>query len=189
MVSRPDRLSLIEAALYSAGRPVELGRLKRLIKTTSNRVVLSLLEELRRRYEDRGSALEIRVLPDGRAVMKLKGEYESLVRRIARRPLLTQGPLKTLSYIAYHQPIEQRAIIAERGRHAYTHLRLLEERGLITRERDEAGRIIVMTTPYFADYFGFSQNPAKIKLQLRMLFNEMRIRRIDEGLKPDRVGV
>lgn len=62
-------MSLIEAALYAAGRPVELKRLKRLIKTTSDRVVLRLLEELRRRYEDRGSALEIRVLPDGRAVM------------------------------------------------------------------------------------------------------------------------
>jgi len=189
MTGRRDRLSLIEAALYSAGRPVELESLKRLIKTTSDRVVLRLLEELRRRYEDRGSALEIGVLPDGRAVMKLKGEFESLVRRLARRPLLTQGPLKTLSYIAYHQPIEQRDIITERGRHAYTHLRLLEERGLIIRERGEDGRIIVKTTPYFADYFGFSQNPAKIKLQLRMLFNEMRIKRIDEGLKPDRVGV
>jgi len=38
----------------------------------------------------------------------------------------------------------------------------------------------VRTTPYFADYFGFSQNPAKIKLQLRMLFNEIKIRRLEE---------
>jgi segregation and condensation protein B len=184
MGNKTNRLSLIEAALYSAGRPVELRRLKRLIGTTSDRVIKSLLEELRRIYKGRESALEIRVLPDGRAVMKLKGEFEGLVRRLARRALLTRGPLKTLSYIAYHQPIEQRMVIVERGRHAYTHLRLLEEQGLIARDRDEEGRIIVRTTPYFADYFGFSQNPAKIRLQLRILFNEMRIRRIDEGLRP-----
>ena len=188
MANRAHRLALVEAALYSAGRPIELRRLKRLIGTKSDRVILSLIEELRRRYEKRGSALEIGVLPDGRAVMRLRKEFQGLVRRLARRPLLTQGPLKTLSYIAYHQPIEQRIIIAERGRHAYMHLKLLEERGLITRERDEAGRIIVRTTPYFADYFGFSQNPAKIKLQLRMLFNEMRIRRLEEDLKPEGLG-
>lgn len=189
MRDKTVRLPLVEAALYSAGRPIELSRLKRLIRTTSDKVVLSLLEDLMRRYKEGRRALEIRVLPNGRAVMRLREEFQGLVKHLARRPLLTRGPLKTLSYIAYHQPIEQRMVISERGKHAYTHLRLLEERGLIARERDERGRIILRTTPYFSEYFGFSLDPVKIKLQLRMLFKEMRIKLIDEEIRPSRLEV
>lgn len=172
---------MLEAALYAAGRPVEMESLKRLVRTRSEKVVLKLVRELARRYEARGSALEIKELPGNRIHMHLRTEFSGMVRRFTKRPLLTRGPLKTLSYIAYYQPVEQMKVVADRGSHVYAHLRAIEERGLITRERAEGRGLIVKTTPYFADYFGFSHNPLKSKLQLRRVFSRLKLTKLDNG--------
>jgi len=124
-----------------------------------------LIEE----YRQRNTALEILELEDGRFVMQLKAEYTPMVRRITTRPLLLAGPLKTLSYIAYRQPVKQKQVIEVRGSHAYRHIKQLIDAGLVARER--VGRnIILKTTPYFADYFGLSHDIKIMKKQLRSLF-------------------
>ncbi len=176
-----ERISMIEAALYAAGRPVNIESLKLVIRTRSDKVVRRLLWELANRYELRGSALEIMVLPENRAVMRLKPEYSRMVKRFTSRPLLTSGPLKTLSYIAYHQPVEQIKVVADRGNHIYAHLKMMEEMGLITRERLKRRGFIIETTPYFSDYFGFGHNPLKSKLELRQMFSTLKIHKLDNG--------
>ncbi|MFQ6053933.1 MAG: SMC-Scp complex subunit ScpB [Candidatus Bathyarchaeia archaeon] len=180
------RLAVLEAALYTAGRPVEMGRLKRLVRTRSDRVVQKLVRALAERYDARGSALEIKELPGNRVVLRLRGKFAKMARRFARRPLLTIGPLKTLSYIAYYQPVEQSKVIEERGSHVYNHLRMMEQLGLIARERISSREVIIRTTPYFADYFGFSHDPIKSRLQLQWIFNRMKITKLDNGgdIKP-----
>jgi len=171
---------MIEAALYAAGRPVDVEDLKRVVGTRSERVVLKLARELSMRYEARGSALEVQELPGNRVILKLRAKFSKMVKRFTRRPLLTRGPLKTLSYIAYHQPVMQAEVVSDRGSHVYAHLRMMEGMGLITRERD--GReVTIETTPYFGDYFGFSHNPLKSKLQLRQMFSRMKITKLDNG--------
>jgi len=176
------RMALIEAALYAAGRPLELKTLARIAGTRSENVVLRLIGGLARRYEEEGSALEIKELPGSRFVLQLRPTYTEKVRRLANKPLLSRGPLKTLSFIAYYQPIEQGKVIEARGRHVYSHLKRLEEMGLITRERVNGKGTIIRTTPYFADYFGFSHNPHRVKVQLRRLFEQLKIQKI-ENLK------
>ncbi|MFQ6053638.1 MAG: SMC-Scp complex subunit ScpB [Candidatus Bathyarchaeia archaeon] len=176
----PRRLAVLEAALYAAGRPVGIESLKQAVRTRSDRVVRKLVRELAERYEARGSALEVKELPGDRIVLKLRPKFNAMVRMFTRKPLLTRGPLKTLSYIAYHQPVEQTKVIVDRGNHVYGHLRMMEEMGLIVRERTEGGGVIIKTTPYFADYFGFSQN-LKSKLQLRQIFSQMKITKLDNG--------
>ena len=85
------------------------------------------------------------------------------------RPLLTVGPLKTLSYIDFRQPVPQKQVLTVRGNHVYRHLKQLEELGLITRER--VGRTkVIRTTPFFADYFGFSHDLRGMKRQLKKVF-------------------
>jgi segregation and condensation protein B len=85
------------------------------------------------------------------------------------KPLVSLGPLKTLSYIAYRQPVPQAQVIDMRGHHAYTHLQQLEEQGLIHRER--AGRTrVIRTTEFFADYFGLSHDLRIMKQQLKSIF-------------------
>jgi segregation and condensation protein B len=95
---------MLEAALYAAGRPVDMESMKVVVRTKSDKVIARLIRELSLRYEARRSALEVKVLPGNRAVMRLKQRYDQSVKRFTTRPLLTSGPLRTLSYVAYHQP-------------------------------------------------------------------------------------
>jgi segregation and condensation protein B len=183
-VSEPrhmERLVLLEAALYSAGRPVDFDRLKTVIKTKSSKVVRKLIRELSGKYEARGSAMEVKALPEERAVMRLRSQYSKMVKRLTNRPLLTTGPLKTLSYIAFHQPVEQIKVVDSRGNHVYAHIRMMEEMGLITREKSNGRGYVIETTPYFSDYFGFGHDPLKSKIALRQMFSTMKIHKIDNG--------
>lgn len=172
--SREDveaKLRLIEAALYVAGRPLDLKILCSIVNSRSERKVKKLARMLIDEYKRRNTALEILELEDDRFVLQLKSECSDKVRRLAIRPLLTDGPLRTLSYIAYRQPIAQKQVIEVRGKHAYKHISELVEMGLINRERN--GRdFILRTTDYFADYFGLSRNIQVMKRQLKRIFNK-----------------
>jgi segregation and condensation protein B len=79
--------------------------------------------------------------------------------------------LKTLSYIAYRQPVSQKRVIEVRGHHAYGHVKMLKEMGLIGSER--SGRsMLLRTTEYFADYFGLSLDTTSMKRELKHVFEE-----------------
>jgi len=172
--SRPEEkrdLALLEAALYVAGRPLDLRTLASVLKTRSKNKARRLAKTLMEAYKSRETALEILELEDERFVMQLKTAYTPQVRRLAFRPLLSVGPLKTLSYIAYRQPVAQTQVIDVRGHHVYDHLKQLEELDLIARER--AGRSKVLrTTEFFADYFGFSHDLKTMKQQLKNVFEK-----------------
>ena len=175
------RICSLEAALYSAGRPIYINELKSVVGTKSEKVIRKLVGSLSERYSTRGGALEVVLHVDGRAAMQLSEEYDSMVKQFKNKPLLTVGPLKTLSYVAFHQPVDQRQVVADRGGHVYGHLRMMESMGLIHRERTEERSYTVTTTPYFGDYFGFSHNPAKSKLQLKQIFRELKITKLENG--------
>jgi len=164
-------LALIEAGLYVAGRPLDLKTLGSLVRSRSKRRVQRLARALIKEYTERDTALEILELEDERFVLQLKAEYSPMVRRLALRPLLSKGPLKTLSYIAYRQPVVQARVIDVRGGHAYGHLKQLEDLDLISRER--SGRnTMVRTTEFFADYFGLSHDLRTMKRQLKNIFED-----------------
>jgi DNA-binding MarR family transcriptional regulator len=97
--------------------------------------------------------------------------------------LLTAGPLMTLSYVAYHQPIEQKDVIIARGSQADNHLRTLENIGLIKRQKQGRTRLIT-TTPDFADYFGLNQDRTAMRRQLRSLFRRLEVSEIDGKDEP-----
>ncbi|MDH5450012.1 MAG: SMC-Scp complex subunit ScpB [Candidatus Bathyarchaeota archaeon] len=164
-------LALVEAGLYVAGRPLDLKTLGSLVGSRSKRRVRSLVSVLMKEYGDRETALEVLELEDERFVLQLKAEYSSKVRRLALRPLLSKGPLRTLSYVAYRQPVVQARVIDVRGGHAYGHLKQLEDLGLIDRER--SGRnTAIRTTEFFADYFGLSHDLRTMKRQLKKVFED-----------------
>ena len=164
-------LALIEAALYVAGRPLDLKTLRSLIKPKSKRRAEKLAETLIEEYQKRDTALAVLKLDDNRFVLQLKPEYTPRVRKLSLRPLLPMGPLKTLSYIAYRQPVLQSQVIDVRGEHAYGHLKELEDQGLIVRERVGKSRMI-RTTEFFADYFGLSHDLRTMKRQLKSAFED-----------------
>lgn len=164
-------LVLIEAALYVAGRPLEINELCSVLNTRSKKKVQQLSQELSAAYAARNTAMEILQLKDERLVMQVKAEFTPIVKRLVNRPLLSSGPLKTLSYIAYRQPVTSKRVIEVRGQHAYGHIKLLREMDLVTTER--SGRSIVLkTTDYFADYFGLTMDTTTLKRDLKRIFGE-----------------
>jgi len=131
------------------------------------RLIASLIQE----YAARNTAMEILELKDERYVLQLKPDFTPLVKKFVNRPLLSSGPLKTLSYIAYRQPISQKRVVEVRGQHAYGHVKLLKDMGLIAAER--SGRSMALkTTDYFADYFGLIHDTALMKKELKRIFGD-----------------
>ena len=166
-----DHLRLLEAALYVAGRPLDLSELGSVLGTRSRKKAQRLVKTLMQEYVSRDTALEILELKDERYVLQLKADFTPLVKRFVNRPLLSSGPLKTLSYIAYRQPVSQKRVIDVRGQHAYGHVKILRDMGLILAER--SGRSMALkTTDYFADYFGLTHDTLSMKKELKRIFGE-----------------
>ena len=164
-------LNLLEAALYIAGRPLNINELCQAVGSRSKKRVIGYVETLMEQYKARNSPIEILALKDERYVMQVKAEYTPLIKKLVNRPLLSSGPLKTLSYIAYRQPVTQKRVIEVRGQHAYGHIKLLKDMGLIATER--SGRSLALkTTEYFADYFGLSMETSSLKRDLRKIFGD-----------------
>jgi segregation and condensation protein B len=164
-------LRLLEAALYVAGRPLDLNELCSVLSTRSKKKTRKFTKALMQEYSARNTALEILELKDDRYVLQLKADFTPLVKKLVNRPLLSAGPLKTLSYIAYRQPVSQKRVIQVRGQHAYGHVKLLKDMGLVAAER--SGRSMSLrTTDYFADYFGLTQDTATMKRELKRIFGE-----------------
>jgi segregation and condensation protein B len=164
-------LALLEAALYVAGRPLDLNELCSVLGTRSKKKTKKFASTLMQEYSTRNTALEILELKDERYVLQLKADFTPLVKKFVNRPLLSSGPLKTLSYIAYRQPVTQKRVVDVRGQHAYGHIKLLKEMGLVAAER--SGRSMALrTTDYFADYFGLLHDPALMKKELKRIFGE-----------------
>ncbi|MEM2937313.1 MAG: SMC-Scp complex subunit ScpB [Candidatus Bathyarchaeia archaeon] len=163
-----SELALVEAALYVAGRPLDLSELCSVLKTRSKNKAKKLVEMLAQEYAGRNTALEVLELKDERYVLQLKADFTPHVRKLVKRPLLSTGPLKTLSYIALRQPISQKRVTEVRGRHAYGHIKLLKEMGLVASERKGRSSIL-RTTDYFADYFGLSHDVSVMKKELKKI--------------------
>ncbi len=178
-----EEMVKLEAILYASGRPVEIEKLKGVLKTSSRKKVLNLIRELANIYEARGGALIIEELPEDMVALKVREEYSDVARAFASKPLLKLGPLKTLSYIAYHEPVEVREVLSRLGKRAQSHLRTLEEMALITREEGGDG-LILRTTRYFADHFRLEAEKGDPKQQLRSLFEGLKIKKLDNGDSP-----
>ena len=149
-----ESMARLEAALYSAGRPMSVEELIRASGTESRVKTLNLLTKLIQKAKGAFKAIEIVILPDDSYVFQLKPEYSSTIgRRYASKPILPKATQKTLSYIAYEQPISSKQLVEVRGTGVYSHLKELSQLDFI--EHQNVGRIkIYNTTEKFRKYFG-----------------------------------
>jgi segregation and condensation protein B len=154
----------IEAALYCAGRPLSLDDLIRASGTNSKEKTLRTVNDLANKIKATFKAIEIAQLEDGTYVFQLRPEYTPLVRKFAQHPLLPSSALKSLSYIAYEQPVTSKRLVQIRGSQVYSHIKVLEHMQFVAHEN--LGRLkVYRTTPKFQSYFGITDlNAIKSKL-------------------------
>lgn len=124
-------------------------------------------------------ALEVVILPDGTYVFQLKPQYTDVVRRYASKPILPKATLKTLSYIAYSQPVSSKDLVETRGTGVYSHLKELRQLDFV-RHQSYGRRKMYSTTEKFQKYFGIQGDADSLK---QKLFEK--IRRVSEGRAAD----
>ena len=160
-----ESIARIEAALYSAGRPLKIEEIIRASGTESRTKTLELLNNIMKKTKSTFKALEIVMLPDGSYVFQLKPEYSATIKKYASKPILPNATLKTLSYIAYMQPISSKQLVETRGSGVYAHLKELRQLDFINHQN--VGRLkIYTTTEKFQKYFGIKGDVEDLKQRL-----------------------
>ena len=155
----------MEAALYAAGRPLTIDEVAKVAGTASERKAAAIAREIARVVNGSLQAVEVVEYAGPRFAMQLKAQYTQTARKFATRPLLSRAALRTLSYIAFFQPISSSELVLRRSSAAYQHLKELEDVGFVAGERQGRSRVY-KTTARFADYFGLSTDMALMKRQL-----------------------
>lgn len=151
-------LARVEALLFVAPGPVEVGRLATALDTT-NRTIEKALETLHDLYRGRGLALE-----QNRYGYQItsSAEWSKDIERfleLETTSRLTKAALEVLAVVAYQQPVTRPYIDSIRGVNSDSSLRTLMRYGLIEEvgRTDAPGRpILYATTPDFLQYFGLS---------------------------------
>ena len=164
-VSDEEIRAKIEAALYSSGRALDAEQLARAAGISSKKRAMDEAKAIQSRMKSMLSAVEVVEYPGQRYAMQLKAEYTNVARRFATKPLLSKAALRTLSFIAYFQPISSADLALRRGSQAYDHLKDLEEVGFLAWERKGRSKLY-RTTTEFSEYFGLSVDPQTLKHQL-----------------------
>lgn len=171
--------ALIEAALFAAGKALSLKDLSRL-SGLSEENTRTLAEELVRDYSLRDSGIEIRGFED-RYVMQVRAALARDVISVAPKEI--DAPLiRTLAIIAYKQPLKQSNLAEIRGNKSYSHVKELEQMGLISAKK--TGRTKVLTTTKgFAEYFGLgSDSPEFVRGAVMRSSRPLGVTRMYESL-------
>lgn len=142
--------SLIEAALFVAGKGMSIEELKKLTGLEAS-VVKDILEQIQREYSQRDSGMLIDKSEKG-YLMRVKPEFEEKILPLIPEADLPKSMLKTLALIAYEQPIKQSNVVKLRGNRVYSYLHRLTELGFLKAKPDGRTKLLT-TTDKFKEYF------------------------------------
>ncbi len=169
---------LIEAVLFISGKPVSLKNLAQSFNTPAGEIKTFIIQ-LQKAYQEQDSAVEIVETVDKKFVMQLRPELSQVAIEYAPESGESMATLKTLSLIAYLQPVLQSEVVKYRGTGAYQHIKELEEEGLIERKPKER-TYQLKTTPKFAEFYGLqSDSPEDIK---KFVEEHLEIKKVEETL-------
>jgi segregation and condensation protein B len=160
--ARADPLELkLEAILFAAGTPLSVKELTEKSGETDFRGVQRALRHLVRTYSGRQTSLEIRRVGD-RYALQVREEFLPSVHSV--QPIeIPPRTLKSLTLIAYHQPMLQSVLVKMVGEYAYQEVAELQSFGLI-RAEPKGSTLELTTTSRFAEYFGIgSSRPEQIR--------------------------
>jgi len=144
---------VVEAALFSAGRPVAVEEVAQSTGLPAE-TVRGHLKALAEAYESHGSAVEVARVGD-KWTMQIRQEYTDRAQAFAP-PEIEKDLLKTAALIAYHQPILQSDLFDMIGSKVYEHTQALESLNLINK-RPSGRSFELTTTRYFVEFFGLKE--------------------------------
>jgi len=140
----------VEAALFSSSENLRISDIAE--KTgLSEEDVRYVLRDLRKEYEDRDSAIMIAKIGNEFRMM-LRTEYSDYTGLFAKAEM-TGGMMRTLSTIAYNQPVLQSELFKTRGPRTYDDVHALVAMDFVSGKK--SGQTLELTTTKkFSEYFG-----------------------------------
>lgn len=152
--------SAVEAALFTASAPLSATEIAEITGIDIG-VVRYAVKDLRQEYELRDSAIIISAI-DGKYRMQLRAEYQRFTGMSAI-PEFPTGVMRTLSAIAYNQPVMQSQIVKARGPRGYQDVTTLVDAGYVA-SKAKGNSFVLTTTKKFSEDFGIgSLNVADIR--------------------------
>ncbi len=155
---------IIEAALFSAAKPVTVTDLKT-VTALDSRTIRTALKKLTDEYNDTDRAIEIAKMGP-RYAMQVKREYVDAAARLSDLKV-PKDVLKTASLVAYYQPVLQSKMFDLVGNKIYDHVKVLEDLGLV-KAKPKKNSIELTTTKKFIETFGIdarSRQDVKVWLE------------------------
>jgi len=145
-----DGRGAVEAALFSSPEKVNVEQIAERTGIPVDDVKVAL-RDLKKEYDERESAIMIAKIGNEYKMM-LKPEYSEVTGKFAKAEL-TGGMMRTLSTIAYNQPVLQSELFNARGVRTYDDVRALVEMGFVSAKRVGQTKELT-TTKKFSEYFG-----------------------------------
>ncbi|MBP5203504.1 MAG: SMC-Scp complex subunit ScpB, partial [Candidatus Methanomethylophilaceae archaeon] len=122
----------VEAALFSAADNLRISEMAEKTGLTEEEVRTALVD-LRRDYDVRESAIMIAKI-GGEYRMMLRTEYTECAGTFSKAEM-TPGMMRTLSTIAYNQPVLQSELFKTRGPRTYDDVHMLIELGFVSAKK------------------------------------------------------
>ena len=154
----------IETILFTTGRFMSLDEISKLCGIASIGIVKESIKQLQQEYNNGKGALEI-IEDDNKFKLNIKKQYNYLTTSLLTDSEFDNPTTKTLSIIAYKQPVLQSQVISIRGNKAYDHIKILKENGFLMSEKKGRTRLLKLTSKFF-DYFNIVENELKSKLNV-----------------------
>ena len=154
---------LVESVLFSASEPVSVNEIKKATGLTSNKIKKTLGELTEDYNVTRKNETSMEVIKAGdKFAMQVKKQYADQTVMVAR-PDIESNLLKTLTLIAFHQPLKQSNLRRMIGTKAYEHVDELADMKLIHTKKHGTTEMLT-TTKLFPEYFGIdSTKPEEIR--------------------------
>ena len=147
-----DEFLLLESALFSSGKPLSINELAEAMDMEPN-AVRKHIKKLRGLYRNRNTSIEVAKV-GSKYCVQVKEKFREHASRFSSTNI-PRRLLKSLTLIAYHQPIKQSTLVKIIGPKIYKEVKELRELGLIHYKRSGHTKII-STTKKFPEYFGIA---------------------------------
>ena len=154
---------LVESVLFSASKPISVNEIKDATGLSPNKIKKTLEELIEDYNVTRKNETSMEIIRAGdKFTMQVKNEFTDQSVMVAK-PEIEDNLLKTLTLIAFHQPLKQSNLRRMIGIKAYEHVDELAARKLIHTKQHGSTEMLT-TTQRFPEYFGIeTTDPQKIR--------------------------
>ncbi|OGS41119.1 MAG: hypothetical protein A3K77_02280 [Euryarchaeota archaeon RBG_13_31_8] len=154
---------LVESVLFSASKPISINEIKETTNLSKENIKTTLDELINDYNVERKSDTSMEIVKAGKKfAMQVKKEFTDQSIMVTK-PEIDSNLLKTLTLIAFHQPLKQSNLRRMIGAKAYEHVDELAILNLVRSKKHGATEMLT-TTKLFPEYFGIdTTKPEEIR--------------------------